>query len=239
MKNILKFGLVGIAAFAFSSSLTTSTAQSRLMFDGEYRVTGLNPDGSDYGGAMTIARYGDGYRITQAFGSDTYLGIGNDMGDYLAGAFIYNGKPVVSLYRVIDANTLSGFWQEFDSTKEGQEKAVLNNATFSLIPAAPVATTWNYSGTYGIKGTAPSGAAYTGTMALTNYGDGYRASYVSGTTTWRGIASYIGKYLAISWQAGNNVQVSIFEGNPRTGDLKGYWQDYNSLKEGAETATLK
>ena len=239
MKNMLKFGLVGIAALALSSSLTNSTAQGRLVFDGTYAVSGKNPDGSAYAGTMTVVPYGDGYRMTQVYGSTTYRGIGNDVGDYLAGAYLSEGQPSVSLYRVSAANTLSGYWQDYNSTKEGTEEATRASRSFSFVPSAPVANTWDYSGSYAIKGTNPDGSAYTGSMILTTYGDGYRASFASGGVALRGIANYIGNNLAIAWLNGNIPSVTIFTGNPRTGDLSGYWQDYNSLKEGTETATWR
>jgi hypothetical protein len=239
MKNIVKFGLAGIAALALSSALTNSTAQGRLVFDGTYSLTGKNPDGSSYTGTLNVVPYGDGYRMSQVFSDVTYRGIGNDVGDYLAGAYISGGKPSVTLYRVSAANTLSGYWQDYDNTKEGTEEAVLASRSFSFIPTAPVANTWDYSGTYGIKGTNPDGSAYSGTMILSSYGDGYRAAFASGGATWRGIANYIGSNLAVAWLAGDIPSVSIFTGNPRTGDLKGYWQDYNSLKEGSEIATWR
>ncbi|MEY4531451.1 MAG: hypothetical protein RLZZ156_2172, partial [Deinococcota bacterium] len=111
--------------------------------------------------------------------------------------------------------------------------------SFSFVPSAPVANTWDYSGSYAIKGTNPDGSAYTGSMILTTYGDGYRASFASGGVSLRGIANYIGNNLAIAWLTGDIPSVSIFTGNPRTGDLSGYWQDYNSTKEGTETATWR
>ena len=239
MKNVLKFGLAGIAALALSSSLTNSSAQGRLVFDGTYAVSGKNPDGSAYTGTMTVVPYGDGYRLTQVYGSTVYRGIGNDIGDYLAGAYLSEGEPTVTLYRVSAANTLSGYWQDYSNTKEGTEEATLASRSFSFVPSAPVANTWDYSGTYGIKGTNPDGSAYSGTMILSSYGDGYRAAFASGGTTWRGIANYIGSNLAIAWLASDIPSVTIFTGNPRTGDLTGYWQDYNSTKEGTETATYR
>ncbi|MFN3267273.1 MAG: hypothetical protein ACK41E_10610, partial [Deinococcales bacterium] len=218
----------------------SSSAQGRLVFDGTYALSGTNPDGSKYNGTLTITPYGDGYRLTQVVGSDTYRGIANDIGDYLAGAYVYNnGVPSVSLYRVSAANTLSGYWQDYNNQKEGTEEAVLASRSFAFVPSAPVANTWDYAGTYGIRGTDPDGDTYTGTMILSSYGDGYRASFSSGGNTWRGIANYIGNNLAIAWNSGGVASVNIYTGNPRTGDLSGFWQDYNSQKEGTETATLR
>jgi hypothetical protein len=239
MKNSVKFVLAGLTALALAGSLTNSSAQGRLVFDGRYAVSGVAPDGVAYSGQMLIEPYGDGYRITQEFAGVTHKGIGNDIGDYLAAAFLYDTVPGITLYRVTAANTLSGYWQDFDSDKEGTETAMLSSRNFAFVPSAPVANTWDYSGTYNVRGNNPDGSAYTATMILTSFGDGYRASFVQNGLAWRGIASYIGANLAIAWNDNNQPQVSIFAGNPRGGDLTGYWQDYNNPKEGQETATRR
>ncbi len=240
MKNVLKFGLAGIAAFALSSTLTNSAAQQRLEFAGTYNVKGNDTAGTAYTGTMTIAPYGDGYRVAQKFGDEAYRGIATDIGDNLGVSLLSGGKPQVVIYRVTSGNTMTGFWQDYDNTKEGTEEATVSGATaFSGISKVLAAATWNYSGTYGINGKNPDGSAYTGTMVVSDYGAGYRVRFTSGGTTWRGIATYIGSNLSIAYQAGGIPQVSIFVGNPTTGDLKGYYQDYDNTKEGAETATLK
>ena len=131
------------------------------------------------------------------------------------------------------------FRSDYNDTTEGTETLTLASRAFAFVPTAPIENTWNYSGTYGIKGTNPDGSSYTAAMILSTYGDGYRASYASGGQTWSGIANYIGSNLAIAWSDGDEAQVSIFQGNPRTGDLKGYWQNYSGLKEGQEIATLR
>lgn len=240
MNTMLKFGLSAVAAVALSSLLSNSTAQGRLIFDGTYAVSGTDPTGAAYNGTMTVVPFGDGYRLTQFYSGVTYRGVGNDIGDYLAGAYLYdNGVPSVSLYRVTAANTLSGYWQDFDSSKEGTETATLASRAFAFVPSNPVNNTWNYTGSYAIRGTNPDSSAYSGSMILTSYGDGYRASFASGGSSWRGIANYIGNNLAIAWNNGGVPQVTIYTGNPRSGDLTGFWMDYNTLKEGTEAATLR
>ncbi len=234
MKNVLKFGLAGIAALVLSSTLTNSTAQGRLIFDGVYNIAGTYPDGSTYTGTMTAVPYGDGYRLKQIYPSVTYNGVGNDIGDYFAGSYLVDGRPSISIYQVTAANTLTGFWQDYDQAKEGTETLTLTARAFSFVPSAPVSNTWNYAGTYGIRGDG-----YTATMVLSSFGDGYRATYVSGGNTWRGIASYIGKYLAISWNSAGAPGITLFEGNPASGDMSGFDMDYNTPKESLEVATRR
>ncbi len=239
MNKVVKFGLSALAALALSSTLSNSTAQGRLVFEGNYAVKGNNPDGSPYSGTMNIALFGDGYKITQNFSGSIYRAIASNVGDYLAAASVNSGVPQVTLYRVSAPNTLSGYWQDYDNNQEGAEDAILGGRFFSFVPSAPVANTWNYAGTYSVRGNAPDGTTYTGAMQLSVYGSGYRASFSSGGQVWRGIGSYIGNYFAIAWNAGGVASVTIYEGNPRNGEFNGVWQDYNNSKEGYEYATLR
>jgi hypothetical protein len=104
MKSIVKFGFVGIAALALSSVLTNSTAQNVTKFLGTYNITdGTTPNGNKYTGTMTISEWGDGYRVRQVFGSDTYNGIASEIGDALGVAFIIDGTASVSIYQVTAA----------------------------------------------------------------------------------------------------------------------------------------
>jgi hypothetical protein len=240
MNTLFKFGTAALAALALSSALTNSTAQGVLTYAGSYTVRGTNPDGSAYTGSMTMTEFGNGYRVTQNLDGTIFRGIASPVGDYLAVSFLLDGgRPGVNIYAVTAANTLSGYWQDYDNPKEGTETAVLGARGFAFVPSAPASNTWDYSGNYSIKGTDQNNVAYTANMRLSSYGDGYRAVYTSGASTYRGIATYIGQYLAIAWNFDGVSSVNIFEGNPRTGDMSGFWQDYNSPKEGLEIATWR
>ena len=240
MKNVLKFGLASLAALALSSTLTNSAAQGRLVFDGTYSVSGKGPTGELYQGTMTIAPQGDGYSMVQEYGSDVWRGVGNDIKDYLAGAYMVSGIPSVSIYRVTGANTMTGFWQNFDNNVEGSEEATLSGSrTFSGVSSAPSTQSWNFKGTYGVRGSNPDGTTYDGTMQLENFGNGYHAQFTSRGQVWRGIGTYLDDFVAIAWQAGNTPMVSIFSGNPSTGSLQGFWLDFKSNKEGKEVATRR
>lgn len=238
--KLLKIGLVGLAALALSSSLTQSVAQGRFDFSGTYAVEGKNPDTSAYKGMMSIVPYGDGYRIKQTYGADSFEGIGNDFADYLAASFVVADQPQVLIYQITAANTLTGYWQDYKNKTEGSETAMHSNArAFGRIPVAAVDNTWDYKGNYRITGTNTDGSSYTGSMILSAYGDGYRASFSSGGTVWRGIGSYIGNYLALAWNFNGVASVTIYAGDPNTGTLSGYWQNYDEPKEGTETATRR
>ena len=151
-----------------------------------------------------------------------------------------SGIPSVSIYRVTGANTMSGYWQNFDNSEEGSEEVTLSGSrTFSSVSSAPSTQGWNYKGNYGIRGTNPDGTTYDGTMQLENFGNGYKAQFTSRGQVWRGVGTFLDSFVAIAWQAGNTPMVSIFSGNPSSGSLQGFWLDFKSNKEGREVATLK
>ena len=214
-------------------------AQNRNDYSGTYTVSGKNSDGSSYSGGMVIVAFGDGYRVTASIGTQTWRGIGTDIGDYLAVAFLAGANPLISIYKVSATNTLEGFWQSYADVKEGTEAATLTGRTFSFVPttAAP-STRVDYAGGYNISGKNPDASTYTATMVLTAYGDGYRVAFVSGNESWIGVATDIGNFLAVSYKSGDVPTVSIFE-RKANGSLMGYWQDYDNQKEGAETAVKR
>jgi hypothetical protein len=77
-------------------------------------------------------------------------------------------------------------------------------------------------------------------MMLTPFGDGYRATFVSGNDTWLGIATDFARYLAIAFRIPSRdiPSVNIFE-RQRGGSLAGFWQNFDNPKEGEETATRR
>ena len=238
MKTVTRWFLLAFLALGVVAPAALAQ-QTRTDYSGAYSIAGKNPDGSSYTGSMTVTPYGDGYRVTAVYGNETWRGIGNDIGDYLAVAFLDGTNPVISIFKVSGNNTLEGFWQGADNAKEGSETATLAARRFSLIPSTANTTTrYDYAGTYAVSGKNPDGSSYTGSLSLTPFGDGYRATFVSGNETWSGVATDFAGYLAIAYRAGSIPNVSIFE-LQRNGSLVGYWQDYDSQKEGQETATKR
>lgn len=236
----MKLLLAGLAALALSAVLSSGAAQSRFDFSGAYTVPGVSRDGSRYAGAMDITAFGDGYRVTQTYADGTvYRGVGNDVGGpVLAVSFLSDGLPSVAIYQISSSTTLEGYWQNYGSIKEGQETAILGRGLLStgrIINSAR----YDYSGSYNIEGTESDGSKYEGRMNVSPFGDGYRVEFVSGQNIWRGIANDIGRYLAISYQAGSIPSINIFERTDNGSSLRGYWQDYNNSKEGTENATLE
>lgn len=244
---MFKFALAGIAAIILSSSLTTSTAQGRLAFEGTYAVTGKTPDAAAYSGTMTIVPYGQGYRITQVFGIYTYYGIGtavgnNQVGDFFVAAFLHENQSSLSLYAVTAANTLSSVWQDYDSTRRGIEQSVLANRSFSVIPSLPAQNNLDYSGTYRVAGTDSGGVAYSNYVYVSRSGSGYIAQryyqryYANNDTALFGVGGKLDGFLVFAWNYNGVPRISVYEGNPDVnGKMVGFWQSYDALKRGSES----
>lgn len=230
MKSI-RWSLLAILLVLFASF---GLAQTRTNYSGVYSIAGKNPDGSAYTGSMAISQYGDGYRVTATYGSDTWRGIATDIGDYLSVAFLAGDTSIISIYKISGSNTLEGFWQSTAGEKEGAEVATLSARNFDQAPKpATTAKRLDFSGNYKIAGKNPDGSTYAATMTLVPFGDGYKASISSGNNTWTGIATDIANYLSVSIKAGNIPSVNIYE-LKSDGSLIGFWQDYNNQKEGQE-----
>lgn len=227
-----------LATLLFVLLAGLAQAQTRLNFAGTYSVRGTNPDGTTYTGSMVVTPYGDGYRVTQTIADGTVIrGIGNDMGSYFTVAIQSGAVPGIAIYRVAQPTVLEGFWQDYESLKEGSETlSVAAGSSFPVpSPINPNARN-DYSGTYSVSGTNPDGTTYTGSMVVTPYGDGYRVTqtYADGTV-WRGVGNDIGDYFVAAYLSNAEPTVQIYQ-RDRSNALSGYWQSYGNTKEGQETA---
>jgi hypothetical protein len=118
MKNVSKLVIVGFATLALGLGLTRVGAQSRYDFAGTYNVTGVNPDGSKFTDVVVVSDYGDGYRVDYGEGE---TGIANDLGTSIAIASQNKGIPTVTLLKIVNGSQLEGYWQSYNSKKEGTE----------------------------------------------------------------------------------------------------------------------
>jgi hypothetical protein len=75
--------------------------------EGDYRVEGRNPEGKDYEGKVTIAKEGDGYRLTWNVDGDEYDGTGS-LSDNLLTVDWGGTTPMV--YALADDGSLTGLW---------------------------------------------------------------------------------------------------------------------------------
>jgi len=75
---------------------------------GSYRIEGVNPDGSNYGGLVTITADGDVYNFRwKISSSQTYFGSGRLRGRIIT---VDWGQQYPVIYRVNDDGTLRGTW---------------------------------------------------------------------------------------------------------------------------------
>lgn len=67
-----------LVATCIMLAFTSTTALASPV--GDYSVSGSNPDGSAYSGAVTVQKTGDTYKVTWTVGDKNYAGtgIGND-----------------------------------------------------------------------------------------------------------------------------------------------------------------
>jgi hypothetical protein len=110
MKNVYKLALIGLSTLSLGIGLSHVGAQSRYDFVGTYNVTGVNPDGSKFTDVVTVSDYGDGYRVDYGEG-ETGIAIASQN----------KGIPTVTLLKIINDSQLEGYWQSYNSKKEGTE----------------------------------------------------------------------------------------------------------------------
>lgn len=89
-------------------------------WSGNYRMEGVNPDGSDYVGSVRIVRQGDGYQIEWLSGEHTIRGQGIAVNDSLAAS----APEWVVLYVRGADGTLVGVWLPTGTFKAGLERLV-------------------------------------------------------------------------------------------------------------------
>ena len=83
---------------------------------GTYQIRGVNPNGSTYGGQVTITADGDVYNFRWRISSgDTYLGSGRLLGRIIS---VDWGQKYPVIYRVDDDGTLRGTWANGTATED-------------------------------------------------------------------------------------------------------------------------
>jgi hypothetical protein len=98
-----------------------ATRTSGTGVEGEYTVTGENPDGKEYKGTLSIKSEGSGYSAVWNTGG-TLTGFGIKQGDKLAVGI--GGKQCGFVaYEVASDGTMNGKWGSVGSTSVGTETA--------------------------------------------------------------------------------------------------------------------
>ena len=87
---------------------TSAQAQIR---EGYYALTGINPDGTQYDGALALQAGPSGsWVVTWMVQGEQVQGLGIIQGGVLAVSFVVNGRPGISVYEVQADGTLRGTW---------------------------------------------------------------------------------------------------------------------------------
>lgn len=89
-------------------------------WSGAYRMEGVNPDGTEYGGRVRIERQRDGYVIEWRVGGSRYTGQAIASKRSLAAA----APEWVVIYEKADDGTLVGAWLPSGSFERGLERLI-------------------------------------------------------------------------------------------------------------------
>jgi hypothetical protein len=193
-----------------------STPRPPADIAGTYSVTGTNPDGSAYEGALTVTTRGSVYQFSWATGND-YEGVGVVDGNTVAVGW---GGPECGavLYRMADDGSLQGQWALYENESAGTETA--RRVTDSGAPA----------GSYLVNGTNPDGSSYTGNLDVTAAGDSYRLAWEAGGV---GQGIVLDDMFGSSY-GGEACGVAVYRVSGNT--LDGTWTTYGDGAIGTERA---
>ena len=114
-----KVGYWGTNTIEAETAARQGTASTDL--EGDYNVSGKNPEGKSYTATLNVKKSGDGYAFSWG-GANPFNGFGIRAGEYIAVGF---GGPQCAFvgYDVLPDGTLDGKWGGKGSTKFGTEIA--------------------------------------------------------------------------------------------------------------------
>ncbi|NEQ28759.1 MAG: tetratricopeptide repeat protein, partial [Microcoleus sp. SIO2G3] len=118
----------------------TATGGKPNQIEGDYQVTGKNPDGvGEYNGVLNIRKTGDTYDVIWNVGT-SYRGVGIRSGDWLVVSWGEHGQFGVADY-VINGDTLSGRSALFNQSSLDVENLVRSSANATLSSSSALAQT--------------------------------------------------------------------------------------------------
>lgn len=88
--------------------------------DGNYNVSGTNPDGRQYVGKLTLQRTGDTFQAQWQVANETYNGVGFMSGDYLVIGY-GPGQAFGTVEYVMAGNKAHGRWEMGGGSQFGTE----------------------------------------------------------------------------------------------------------------------
>ncbi len=214
------------SATSSSSSDSNAPAASshvpatRANIAGKYAVTGTNPNGTSYRGALQVIEHGDVYQFHWSAGNQ-YDGVGVVNGDVVAVSFAGGadgtGCGVVD-YNIQSDGSLVGRWGYWGKDEAGTENATRTGGT-------------GLEGEYDATGKNPNGSPYKSKLTVEPAGNLYRFVWSNNTD-------------GVGIKQGDNIAVGI--GGTRCGfvayeiksdGLEGIWGGYGSDRTGTEKAT--
>lgn len=223
-----------VIAFLLLLAVAGSTAGDSYEVAGTYDVTGVNPDGSAYGGTVEIVEVGQRlYHLKWNLGDDSYEGQGALLWGELFVVWGQGGADCRAFfYEMAEDGTLSGDWfSAEDVERRGSEEA------------RPVGrrTVGTVEGRYEVVGTDSSGTAYKTELFVSTLGSRYYEFQWNGPqVTLKGIGELDEDSLVV-------VQKDVGQCGRMTYDIKdggrleGTWKMTDNLYEtsGSETAVRR
>jgi hypothetical protein len=203
-----------------SSSASKPAAATHANIAGKYLITGTNPNGTMYRGALEVIEHGEVYQFRWNAGNQ-YDGVGVVNGEVVAVAFANGpngtGCGVVD-YNIQTDGSLAGRWGYWGKDEAGTENATRASGS-------------GLEGEYDALGKNPNGTTYKAKITVEPAGNLYRFVWSNNTD-------------GVGIKQGDNVAVGI--GGTRCGfvayeikpnGLEGIWGGYGSDRTGTEQAT--
>jgi hypothetical protein len=172
---------------------------------GIYRVTGTNPNGSQYHGMVALSQQDDEFTLTWWIGKQVFHGTGHFAGKMLV---VNWGDKHPVIYTFGDGGALDGEWAD-------------GSATETLLPvgtAAPGAVALP-PGQYKVEGRNADGTTYEGAVTISRHGKVYQLRWRVGSTSYKGSGTLKDNLLIVNWGSSTPVVYALAQ----DGSLTGLW----------------
>ena len=172
---------------------------------GIYRVSGTNPNGSQYQGMVALSQQQDEFALTWWIGKQVFHGTGHFAGKMLV---VNWGDKDPVIYTFGDAGALDGEWAD-------------GSATETLLPVATAAPEEIAApqGAYKVEGRNADGTSYQGSVTIAKHGRVYQLSWKIGSTSYRGNGTLQDNLLTVNWGGSTPVVYAL----AADGSLTGLW----------------
>jgi Caspase domain len=172
---------------------------------GIYRVSGTNPNGSQYQGMVALSQQNDEFTLTWWIGKQVFHGTGHFAGKMLV---VNWGDKHPVIYSFGDGGALDGEWADGSAT---ETLLPVGTAAPSEVPLAP--------GRYKVEGRNADGSSYDGAVTITKHGKVYQLRWSVGSTSYKGSGTLKDNFLTVNWGSTTPVVYALAE----DGSLTGLW----------------